>query len=85
MSIDKFDLIQKGFKHLKEDCIGVAFLGIVNKTEIPEKAEREDYTDANFTHEFNNTKTDGYDEGSFWGSIYLPFVDDEYMHFDVHA
>lgn len=83
--MDKFELIQKGFKHLKKDCTGVAFLGIVNKSEIPQKADREDYTDTYFAHEYNNTITDGWDEASFWGSIYLPFLGDEYMHFDVHA
>ena len=83
--MDKFELIQKGFKHLKQDCTFVALLGIVNKSEIPQKADREDYTDTDFTHEYNDTKTDGWDAASFWGSVYLPFVDDEYMHFDVHA
>ena len=83
--MNKFELIQKGFKHLKEDCTGVALLGIVNKSEIPHEATKEDYTDTDFAHEYVNTISDGFDEASFWGSIYLPFVDDEYMHFDVHA
>lgn len=83
--MDKFELIQKGFKFLKQDCSYIALLGIVNKSDIPEKATREDYTDTAFTHEFSNIKTDGWDESSFMGSIYLPFVGDEYMHFEVSA
>jgi hypothetical protein len=83
--MDKIDIIKKGFVFLKEDCSQVWLCGFVNKTEIPEKATKEAYEDGCFTHEFNDTKTDGYDEASFYGSIYLPFYDDIYLKFEVYA
>lgn len=79
----KFKLIQKGFNYLNESCEYVAFLGIVNKDAIPKESTCEDDIGEYFNHEFNNTKTDGWDEDSFWGDIYLPFINDEYMRFEV--
>jgi hypothetical protein len=83
--MDKIVRIKQGFETLKEDCSRVLLAGFVNKSDIPENAKREDDLDTVFGHEYNNTKTDGWDDASFWGNIYLPFYDDVYLNFEVYA
>ncbi len=83
--MDKFEKIKQGFKFLLKDCGSVALLGFVDKAEVPEKASKEEYDGEVFDHEFSDTRTDGFDDGDFWGHIYLPLEDNLYMKFDVHA
>lgn len=83
--MDKFEKIKQGFDFLLKDCGSVTLLGFVDKSEIPEKASKEEYDNEAFDHEFSDTRTDGFDDADFWGSIYLPLEDNLYMQFDVHA
>jgi len=83
--MDKIDRIKQGFETLKEDCSRVLLVGFIEKSDIPICATREDYLDTVFEHEYSDTRTDGWDEGSFWGNIYLPFYDDVYLNFEVYA
>lgn len=77
--------INKAFERLKKDCINVALVGFVNKSEIPSKASREEYDDSEFDHEFSITYSDGWDEGGFYGNIYLPLEGDLYMNFSISS
>jgi len=83
--MDKIDRIKQGFETLKEGCSHVLLVGFIEKSDIPICATREDYLDTVFEHEYSDTRTDGWDEGSFWGNIYLPFYDDVYLNFEVYA
>lgn len=75
--------IQRGFKMLQQDCSIVSLVGLCSKEEIPDKAVREDYEKEDFDHEYQLIQTDGWDEASFWGDIYLPLTEDTYMRFEV--
>ncbi len=77
-----FDKIQKGFKKLQEDCTEVRLVGFCQKEDIPDEAHREEFEEE-FDHEYQLTQSDGYDEASFWGDIYLQLDDTLYMRFDV--
>lgn len=79
-----FDKIQKGFKKLQEDCTEVSLVGFCQKEEIPDEAHREEFEEE-FDHEYQLTQTDGWDEASFWGDIYLQLDGTLYMRFYVHG
>jgi len=83
--MEKFEIIKNGFKFLQKDCSSVLLEGFVLKSEIPEKASKEEYENDLFSHEYSDTRTDGFDDSDFWGSIYLPLVANVYMKFYVNA
>lgn len=78
------DKIKQAFDLLQKDCRGVALVGFVKKEEIPDEASREEYNGV-FSHEYQLTYSDGWDEADFWGDIYLPLFEGLYMRFEVHT
>lgn len=83
--METINKINNGFKFLKKDCRTVSLIGFVNKNDIPKKSSREEYDDEEFNHEYSDINSDGYDEGNFWGNIYLPLNEELYMNFEVYA
>ena len=83
--METVEKIKQGFKFLKNDCSDVLLAGFVSKDEIPVNASKEEFEDEDFSHEYSDTRSDGWDECNFWGNIYLPLNDELYMNFEVHA
>ena len=79
--------IKQAFEFLQENCGAVALIDFVKKEEIQDGAERKDYDDVLFSHEYQLIRNGCWDEGDFWGDIYLPLFEDLdlYMRFEVHA
>lgn len=75
--------VNKGFEYLRRDCRNVYLVGLVK--EIPKSATKEEVDDEAFSHEFADTHSSGWDEGDFWGDIYLQLTDELYMKFEVYA
>lgn len=85
MDIKVIDRINLGFSFLKQDCSSVLLAGFVNKNEVPNKSTKEIFNDDLFDHEFSDLHSDGWNEGNFFGNIYLPLTNEIYMNFEVHA
>lgn len=77
--------IKQAFKFLKNDCSDVLLAGFVSKNDIPSNTLKEDFDDEDFNHQYSDTRSDGWDEGNFWGNIYLPLNDELYMNFEVRG
>lgn len=83
--MDTVNKIKQAFEFLQEECRGVALVGFCEKEEIPDEAARGDCDNELFSHEYQFTRSDGWDEADFWGDIYLPLFEDLYMRFEVYA
>lgn len=87
--MESIKIIKDGFKYLEDDCRRVALLGFVDANSIPTKAIKTEIDDEDFKHKFSHSYDDlashGWDDADFYGDIYLPLKDDEYLKFEVGA
>lgn len=88
--IDVIKRIEDGFSFLKSDVRIVSLKGIVEKANLPGLAIRESFEEAEsesvFSHEYSVLQSDAFDSCDYYGTIYLPIIDDIiYMQFEVYS